>query len=872
MKISNEALKIYGIIFFLLMVGIRQLKAQSLSKEDKITYLKHYDKDHLLRIALPLGGIGTGTVSLGGRGELKDWEIMNVPAKGYSTVTDGNDAPFFAIHIEEGKNKYTKALLGPLYDSEYEHYEGRSVNHHGLPRFESSSFDASYPFGRVNLSDLSMPVIVKLTGFNPLIPGDADASGIPIAILNYEVENITSKPITVSISGNIRNFIGKDGSEFRTDWKGDYIPIGAKKNQNEFKKTKDVSGIYMFSNKVDKKSPAYGTIALTTPNKKGNISYRTSSTTLSWSNSVLDFWDDFSDDGVLTEKSKLVNNDPMASLAVQKTIAPGEKKSFIFYLTWHFPNRFAWSKTKVGNYYCTKYSNAWDVIEKEVSNLPLLKNKTVEFVNSMVNSSFDKNVIEAALFNLSTLRSQTVFRTLDGRMFGWEGVMDSFGSCKGSCTHVWNYEQATAFLFGDLAKSMREVEFDYATNDEGRMSFRVELPLDKSKAGGATAADGQMGTIMKFYRDWQLSGDHEFLQKHWKKVKAVLSYAWIKDGWDRDKDGVMEGVQHNTMDVNYIGPNPQMQIWYLGALKAGSLMAAAVGDMGFSKTCNSLFKKGKIWTDKNLFNGEYYEQIVMSKDFLKEISSGESSGFVEIDQENSKYPDYQLAKGCLVDQLVGQYMAHVIGLGYIVDKNNVKTALQSILKYNQMESMSNHFNNMRTYAMGNESALLMASFPKGRPKIPFPYFSEVMTGFEYTAAIGMLYEGMEKEGLHVIKNIRDRYNGSKRSPFDEAECGHHYARAMASWAAILAESEFHYSGVDKFIVFTSKSGKYFWSNGYAWGVCEIESDSKVTNVKFTVLFGAIELKEVRLKNFGIKKFKKPRIIDEKETIFIKIQS
>ncbi|RLD83859.1 MAG: hypothetical protein DRJ07_05880, partial [Bacteroidetes bacterium] len=508
------------------MVGIRQLKAQSLSKEGEITYLKHYDKDHLLRIALPLGGIGTGTVSLGGRGELKDWEIMNVPAKGYSTVTDGNDAPFFAIHIEEGKNKYTKALLGPLYDSEYEHYEGRSVNHHGLPRFESSSFDASYPFGRVNLSDSSMPVIVKLTGFNPLIPGDADASGIPIAILNYEVENITSNPITVSISGNIRNFIGKDGSEFRTDWKGDYIPIGAKKNQNEFKKTKDVSGIYMFSNKVDKKSPAYGTIALTTPNKKGNISYRTSSTTLSWSNSVLDFWDDFSDDGVLTEKSKLVNNDPMASLAVQKTIAPGEKKSFIFYLTWHFPNRFAWSKTKVGNYYCTKYSNAWDVIEKEVSNLPLLKNKTIEFVNSMVNSSFDENVIEAALFNLSTLRSQTVFRTLDGRMFGWEGVMNSFGSCKGSCTHVWNYEQATAFLFGDLAKSMREVKFDYATNDEGRMSFRVELPLDKSKAGGATAADGQMGTIMKFYRDWQLSGDHEFLQKHWKKVKAVLSYAW----------------------------------------------------------------------------------------------------------------------------------------------------------------------------------------------------------------------------------------------------------------------------------------------------------------------------------------------------------
>ena len=100
--------------------------------------------------------------------------------------------------------------------------------------------------------------------------------------------------------------------------------------------------------------------------------------------------------------------------------------------------------------------------------------------------------------------------------------------------------------------------------------------------------------------------------------------------------------------------------------------------------------------------------------------------------------------------------------------------------------MRDHFNNMRSYALGEESGLLMASWPKGRPKIPFPCFSEVMTGFEYTAAVGMIYEGMEEEGLQVMQNIRDRYDGAKRSPFDEAECGHHYARAMASWASVVA--------------------------------------------------------------------------------------
>ena len=81
---------------------------------EELSILKHYDKDHLYRIALPLGGIGTGTVSLGGRGELRDWEIMNVPAKGYSTVTTGNDAPFFAIHTQkEGTPSQTKAVAGP---------------------------------------------------------------------------------------------------------------------------------------------------------------------------------------------------------------------------------------------------------------------------------------------------------------------------------------------------------------------------------------------------------------------------------------------------------------------------------------------------------------------------------------------------------------------------------------------------------------------------------------------------------------------------------------------------------------------------------------------------------------------------------------
>lgn len=850
-----KALKyVFCLLLCAFMAFPGRITAQNPFPGDRVPFLKVYDQEHLLNIALPLGGIGTGTVSLGGRGELRDWEIMNVPGKGYSTVVKGNDAPFFAIYARDnlGKSR-TRALLGPLHDAEYQHMEGRSVNHHGLPRFRNASFSATYPFGMVELSDEGMPVKVRILGYNPLIPGDADASGIPIAILQYEVENVTDGELQVSIAGSLRNFVGADGREVQLDWKGDQVPTGALDNRNSFREDDRVQGIFMYSEGVDKNHPAWGTMALTTPvedNKE--ISWRTSSIPNAWSHGVLDFWDDFSADGRLSEKDERADHDPMASLAVSQTLQAGEKQVFTFYLTWHFPNRQTWGswsaapETRVGNYYTTQYRDAWEVIEKEASRLPGLTEKTLDFVKTMMQSSYPDVVKEAALFNLSTLRSQTVFRTEDGKMFGWEGTMDRFGSCYGSCTHVWNYENATAFLFGDLARSMREVEFGHATHESGLMSFRVNLPLEHAQNSPVAAADGQLGTIMKFYREWQLSGDQAFLEKHWEQVKAALAFAWIKGGWDADRDGLMEGVQHNTMDIEYFGPNPQMQFWYMGALRAAEKMALAMDDQQFAATCRELYTDGSVLTDSLIFNGEYYYQVLVPVKSNEDIAFGLMAN---MGSKNLEEPDYQLMNGCLVDQLVGQYMAHILDLGYLADTENIRSALRSVYTYNRRDDMSDHFNNMRSYAMGDEKALLMASWPRGgRPVIPFPYWSEVMTGFEYAAGVGMLYEGLEKEGLEVIRNIRARYNGSKRNPFDEAECGHHYARAMASWSSVLALSGFHYSGVDKRVKFTDRPGTYFWSNGSAWGEFVIRETEGLKEAEFHVMSGEILLESFQLEN------------------------
>lgn len=675
--------------------------AQEEWKPSEWPVMKHYDSNHLYQIALPLGGIGTGTVSLGGRGELRDWEIMNVPAKKYSTVTTGNNAPFFAIYVKPQAGKATTTLLsGPLYPYEYMHYEGRPVNHHGLPRFAEASFDAAYPFGQVHLADKSLPVEVTVKGFNPFVPCDADASGLPIAVLSYEVKNMTSQPLEVSVCGSLRNFIGKDGSKFRTDWKGDYIPLGAKNNRNEYRSLSGLKGIYFTSDSVSKDDTAWGTMALVTQASDG-VSYRTSSRPDDWSNSMLSFWDDFSEDGVMNERTEpVIEDDPMASLAVKKMIAPNASETYTFFLTWSFPNRKAWSKTVIGNYYCKEYPDAWLAAEKIIHRIPDLERQTLTFVNALAESSYPEVVKEAALFNLATLRSQTVFRLPSGHLMGWEGVMDRFGSCAGSCTHVWNYEVATPFLFGELAKTMRDVELNYAMKENGLMNFRAALPLSEAAKNSSAAADGQMGCVMKIYREWQLSGNNDFLEKNWTQVKKALSYAWVEQGWDGNKDGVMEGSQHNTMDVNYFGPNPQMGFWYMGALRAAEEMAQAMRDKQFARTCRSLFEKGSAWMDTNLFNGEYYEH---------KITDPETFEFIDMNDKGVAIPEFQLGRGCLVDQLVGQYMAHICGLGYLADKQHIKTTMQSVMKYNFVPDFSRHFNNMRSYAMGDEAGLLMAS-------------------------------------------------------------------------------------------------------------------------------------------------------------------
>jgi len=842
--------------------------------------LTQYDQKHLARIALPLGGIGTGTISLGGRGNLRDFEVYSHPDKGFTPPTT-----FFALWTKTSDNQITtRCLEGDIEPGFYEGASGCKVPNHGLPRFRNCTFTTAYPLGQVNLSDPDLPVDVRLEAFNPLVPADADTSGIPVAVLRFVLQNKTNRPVSAAICGNLQNFIGNDNAS-----------KDAKANTITFRQDDQAVGLFYEPGNMDPNAEKYGTMAMITPLPAGsdgtNITHRTAWHDIGWNTGLLDFWDDFSEDGALESRQPIkegsaplrnANDTPMGSLAIPVVVPALGQAEITFLLTWHFHNRQTWTPCKpgqeceahpgqptpeggcpsdvIGNYYSTQYKDAWDVAMRTSRDLDYLEQKTVNFVRSFCDSDLPHAIKEAALFNLSTLRTQTAFRTPDGRFYGWEGCHDNAGCCHGSCTHVWNYEQTTAFIFGDLAMTMREVEFAFATDEDGLMCFRSGLPLARSREWLVAAADGQMGCLMKLYRDWQLSGDDQWLRALWPKARKALEFCWISGGWDADQDGVMEGCQHNTMDVEYFGPNPEIQTWYLGALRAAEEMAWHLDEKDFSEKCRKLFDQGSTWFDAHLFNGEYYEQDIRPIANPDNIAPGLRAGLGAADLAN---PAFQIGAGCILDQLVGQMVAHVCGLGYLLKPRNVKKTLRSLVKYNRRKNLRSHFNNMRSYALGDESALLVCSYPRGeRPAQPFPYASEAWTGLEYVAAAGMIFEGQQRPGLRTVADVRARHDGLKRNPFDEPECGHHYARAMAAWATVLAWTGFNYSAVDETIIFQAKPGRHFWSNGHAYGTCQIHEDGDDLKVTLTVEGGSLCLKKLILAGWGEADLGKTHILEE----------
>lgn len=807
----------------------------------------------LSEVAFPLGGIGAGTVSLGGRGQLRDWEIFNRPGKGKILPFS-----FVALWARPQTGYSTVRVVEALLQPPFRGSGGFSRNSaEGLPRFRNAKFTGAYPFARIEFEDPHLPVAVSLEAFNPFIPLNVDDSSLPVSVFKYRL-TAGNKPCEVALAFSLLNAVGYDGKANLEGTRHAGFGQNLTKVRTDTIDGVSLIGLEMTSSKYKSDETQYGSLALLCTNESATT--RTAWPGGDWWDPFQKWYDEFAAHGEMHDPDPSGptsdGQSNYATLAPRVKLTPGESRTVTFLLAWYFPNRENyWNEEKevrgqkLRNYYATRFGSAWEVARYTATHLDRLEQQSRDFEKAFYSSSLPGHVLEAVSSQAAILRTNTCMLLEGKQFFAFEGCDDNAGCCPMNCTHVWNYEQALAFLFPELERSMRHTDFTYNMRDDDSMAFRTLVPVGRAQWNFRPAADGQMGCIIKLYREWQNCGDNEFLKEHWPAAKRALEFAWTH--WDADRDGLMEGQQHNTYDIEFYGPNPMMSTLYIGALRAGEIMAEAVGEHDAAVAYREVREKG-VRNLEHLWNGEFYIQKIPPADKIQPMKKYADADWYANTVQDGEIR-YQFGRGCLSDQLLGAWFADVIGLDSGLPAENLRKALESIYRYNFKTSFYDHPNTQRIYALNDEKGLVLCSWPKGgRPKLPFVYSDEVWTGIEFQVAAHMIAHGLIEEGLAIVKGITERYDGVRRNPWNEVECGSHYARALASWSVLMALSGFRYSAVDQRMAFApaidSRDFRCFFAAGPAWGVYSQNVENSSQAARLEVLHAELPLQYLSLRN------------------------
>jgi uncharacterized protein (DUF608 family) len=748
-----------------------------------------YRGEYLNRVAFPLGGLGAGMLCLEGTGALSHVSLRNKPEVFHEPC-------LFAAVAVKGATPVARVLEGPvpgwkLFGAPGTG-NGAAGTSFGLPRCTAATFQTRFPFATVTLTDPALPLAVSITGWSPFEPGDADHSSLPVAALEYRFTNSGAAPLEAVFSFNAKNFMGA--------------------GRNEQAVRAAAGGFTLWGGAPADRPWEAGAFSATVsePAVKVNHAWFRGG----WWDALTMAWKDIAtaacyDRPPVTEGG----HSPGATLFVPFQLAPGASQTITLRLAWYVGQ----TNLRVGKdpapktglsvlsgqhrpWYAGRFADIDAVNAFWRERCAELRQKAQRFSDCLYDSTLPPEVLEAVAANLTILKSPTVMRQADGKLWSWEGCSDNSGCCHGSCTHVWNYAQAIPHLFPSLERSLRETEFGPSQDDAGHQMFRSALPIRPVAHDFHAAADGQLGGIMKVFREWRISGDTEWLRRLWPRIKRSLDYCI--ETWDPGHKGWVEEPHHNTYDIEFWGPDGMCTSFYLGALQAAVQMGRTLGDAVPLYT--DLLEKGTRRCETELFDGEYFIQRIQWKDLraknpleVKSMVGSYSPEAVALLQQEG--PKYQYGSGCLSDGVLGSWLAWVCGVGQVLDAKKVTSHLRAIHRYNLKRDLSDFANPQRpSYACGAEGGLLLCTWPKGGAlSLPFVYSNEVWTGIEYQVASHLMRMGLVAEGLDIVRTCRDRYDGRIRNPFNEYECGHWYARAMSSYALLQGLSGARYDAVDK---------------------------------------------------------------------------
>lgn len=779
------------------------------------TYKK--TKNELQYIGMPIGGIFTGTVYLGGDGRLWLWDIFNENQNGIDpkTIEWGMD-----LHVgKKVRPQDGSAYVQPAKDIRpieqgfaFKIISGKKTIIKKLVEddWDEILFEATYPMAKVHYIDHSLGLDITASIYSPFIPLDEKKSGLPCTIYSFSVKNNTAKDVSVSILGWLENKI-MHKSKKETD---------IRQNTFEFFSNYSIANCSIQLNGSDnqKMLPDYGTMAIGVVH--ANCNANTSFTLPVVAES-------FSQQNILSTSKKVSEGPLLNSVSSKFTIRGGQTIKANFIIGWHFANlKLNPVIEGKGRFYNQQFKSAVEVVKYVAINFSELSTNTALWRKTWYDSTLPWWFLERTFLNISTLATTTAHRFDSGRFYAWEGV----GCCEGTCMHVWQYAQAMGRIFPGIERDTRErVDLGLSLTANGMIYYRGEVVK-------TAAIDGQAGTILRIYREHKMSSDKTFLTNNWEKIK--LATTWVINQ-DKNKDGMEDTPIENTLDAVWDGEIAWLVGLCIAAVKAGEQMAIEMGDNSFANICATYVANGTKNMEEKLYNGEYF---IHKPDEIK--------GREKLGSYNT----------CHIDQVYGQSWAHQVGLGRILNKEKTLSALKALWKYNFTPDVGPYIKERRgwrPYALAGEGGMVMNTNPRNEAK-PYGenttwqlgYFHECMSGFEHQVASHMMAEGMTDEALILTRMIHDRYHAAKRNPFNEIECSDHYARAMASYGTFISACGFDYDGPNGFIKFAPtlnpQNCKVPYTAASGWGSYEQNQNEQKFTAKLHVAYGSLRLKKMAI--------------------------
>ncbi|GAB4453211.1 MAG: non-lysosomal glucosylceramidase [Anaerolineae bacterium] len=682
-----------------------------------------YEGEALRAVAMPMGGIGAGSVALCGDGGLRQWQLCN-------TVNHQGHAPhsFFAAWVaQRGRPAAARVLMSDAHYDESFFTPSPCVNDHvvppgarklleQLPGVEAIRFTGAYPIAELEYTDDALPVALSLEAFAPFAPLNPEDSGLPAVVFNFTAHNPDPKqPAEVSLLATLQNAVGWDGLSAIDGVRNP----GYGGNSNAVASLRDVAAIHMTNPTLPPNHPLAGGMALALLHKEraeSDAAY----VVPQWIDPGA-LWADFASDGRLTETPPGVGrpSEPGATwngaIALRFHLKPGERRTVPFVLTWHFPNRYVnWDQARLigftdrkslfwlGNAYNNRFGSALAVVEYLRDEGERLADVTRAFREAFYDSTLPTPLLDAAGSQISTIRTPTCLWIENGEFHGFEGCcgastgqQSTGGCCPMDCTHVWNYEMTLSALFPSLERTMREVDLQVQMHPTGYIPHRTVLPTYLPRAwergiGGPDkpALDGMLGEVLKTYREALRGAGQDWLDAMWPSIKQLMAH--IMTVHDVNGDGVIRGEQPNTYDISIYGPITFIGSLYLAALRAAEEMAQLQGEDDLAATYRERFEAGRENLDQALWNGEYWVQ----------------------DVNLAVHMEQQWGTGCHADQLLGQWWAHVLGLGYVLPEAHVKQAVKSIFFHNWRTDFTDFVQTPRAFVDDADAGLLNCTWPR----------------------------------------------------------------------------------------------------------------------------------------------------------------